>query len=347
MNPNNNDNDPISNLVNLLLEIFTKPDATKDTTKDTTDDEAKDNTKISDNNTNTGTTDQLVNITVDVLNQAKSDENKDKTDTQGTETQVVNETNENGQTTETNAVTEVDNGIPKMDNRKTMLVLFTITPSTDSGSSDLKVKEFAYKVFKSAGKVAYVDAYLTTLKYNNKKAYAIPVVESSTAVQESNNEGSTIQNMFSKMVKTATSFMSVPPYYYYLAVFNQDDPKNSTGWVINTKSVMPILEKTYKELIEKGQMEYQQTVQTVSPVAVENKTDDQTGINTTGSDATKTDGETEKTENKVDDKVDDVRDAVTVETGGKKSTVHKITRKRNQNKKVFTRKNIKRTSSQK
>jgi len=346
MSSNNNDNDPISNLVNLLLEIFTKPDATNDNIED--------NKKISDNTNNgTGPTNQLVNTTVDVLNEVKTDET-----TPAVETQT--ETNEKGQNAETNdktavtnANTEVDNGIPKMDDRKTVLVLFTITSTgSDSGTSVLQVKEYAYKVFQTAGEVAHVDAYLTTLKYNNKKAYSIPVVETQSNSQPPNNEGNTIQTMFSKMVKTATSFMSVPPYYYYLAVFNQedakkDDTKNSKSWEINKNSVMPILEKTYKELIGKGFTRGDQ--QTVPTDADGNKT-----VENKSKDVPTVKDEDEKndinTANGEDEKVNAVRDATNTPNGGtsgKKSTVHKITRKRNQNKKVFTRKNIKRASSQK
>lgn len=325
MSSNNNDNDPISNLVNLLLEIFTKPDATNDNIEGPAEGDAKDET-------NNGTTDQLFDTTIGVLNEVKTDET-----TPAVETQT--ETNEKYQTAETNDKTAVTNANTEVDNRKTVLVLFTITSTgSDSGTSDLQVKEYAYKVFQTAGEVAHVDAYLTTLKYNNKKAYAIPVVESPINTVP-NNDGNTIQTMFSKMVKTATSFMSVPPYYYYLAVFNQKDTKNSKVWEINKNSIMPILEKTYKELIGKGfTIGDKQTVQTV---ADENKTKDCTKTTTdAGADAV----ETKAVEASADENAKvDATNTPNGGTGGKKSTVHKITRKRNQNKKVFTRKNIKRT----
>ena len=317
--------DTISNLVNLFLDIFTfKKEEEKKEKKDNSYisnlvDVILDSTTVKGKETGKGegkdaeeegeTVDTVkeegdtvkddaegeepVNVEEETVNvEGKGDKTGDKTG-DAEEGKGDAESEETGDAEETTAEPKVSSN--------TALVIFKV-------SNKLAVKEYAYKVFASSGTDAYVNAYLTTIKLNNKDAPYIVSEESKTEnnIDSANQSGGAFNpfeafsfiplsgsgNGFNSMV---TNFVTnvksfVAPNYYYLVVFKKSDDNK---WVIRdeTQPFIPILEETYNSLIVNGLKK---------------------GM-----------------------------------FGGKKSTVHKITRKRNQNKKVFTRKNIKRTSSQK
>lgn len=283
--------DPISNLVNLFLDIFTFKK----------EEEKKDNSYIS----------NLVDVILDSTTVKGKEtgyaEGEETVNIEGKKTVNIegNTVKEEGKGEETGDAEDVEETTaePKVSSN-TALVIFKV-------SNKLAVKEYAYKVFASSGTDAYVNAYLTTIKLNNKDAPYIVFAESKTENNiDSGNQsggafnpfeafsfitpvgaGNGFNSMVSNFVTNVKSF--VAPNYYYLVVFKKSDDE----WIIRDKTqpFIPILEETYNSLIVNG---------------LKKKKKEFVG-------------------------------------GKKKSTVHKITRKRNQNKKVFTRKNIKRTSSQK